>query len=74
MHSGLTKLYYNTFTQNYEDVDISKKKNKMGAGAVNAWNFLMALEGTPVILTQTGDDVVIDISHHIGDIVDNFDF
>jgi subtilisin family serine protease len=74
MLPGLTKLYYNSKTGNYEQVDVTAKKNKMGTGLVNAWNFLMALEGTPTYLTTPGETLVIDVAECIGDTSANFEF
>ena len=34
----------------------------MGAGAVDAWKFLMSIEGTPSVMVQTGKKVSIDLS------------
>ena len=74
MTPGLTKLFYNSSTGKYEQVDVTLKKNKMGTGLVNAWNFLMALEGTPTYLTTPGKTLVIDVAECIGDTAGNFEF
>ena len=74
MLPGLTKLYYNKTTEKYEVVDVTTKKNKMGTGLVNAWNFLMALEGTPTYLTTPGETLLIDVAECIGQIAGNFEF
>ena len=66
MLPGLTKLYYNTSTKSYNPIDVTKKKGKMGTGTVNAWNFLMALEGTPTIMTRTGEKLTINLSEYLG--------
>lgn len=42
--------------------DDSKYKGQLGAGAVDAWKFLMAIEGTPSVMVQTGKKVSIDLS------------
>lgn len=42
--------------------DGSKYKGLLGAGAVDAWKFLMAIEGTPSVMVQTGKKVSIDLS------------
>lgn len=42
--------------------DGSKYKGQLGAGAVDAWKFLMAIEGTPSVMVQTGKKVSIDLS------------
>jgi subtilisin family serine protease len=46
---------------NYETVDLTIKKGKMGAGAVDAWNFLMALEGTPSYMATPGQKLAITV-------------
>ena len=74
MLPGLTKLYYNKTTEKYEVVDVTTKKNKMGTGLVNAWNFLMALEGTPTYLTTPGETLLIDVAECIGQTAGNFEF
>ena len=50
--------------------DGNKYKGKMGAGAVDAWKFLMGIEGTPSIIVETGKTVQIDLSEWIGSEVD----
>ena len=42
------------------------KRGKMGAGAVDAWNFLMALEGTPSFITIPGQKLSLDLSKIAG--------
>ena len=56
----------------YVSVDVFQKKGKMGAGAVDAWQFLMALEGTPSFLTSPGKPLTIDVAECIGDTAANF--
>ena len=58
----------------YTETDVYAKKNKMGTGLVNAWGFLMALEGTPTYLTTPGETLVIDVAKCIGSTVANFEF
>lgn len=50
----------------YVEIDVFPKKGKMGAGAVDAWKFLMALEGTPTYMTSPGEKLTIDISECLG--------
>ena len=57
---GLIKVM-NVDNDVYEPIDIFTKKGKMGAGAVDAWNFLMALEGTPSYMTTPGQKVTINV-------------
>lgn len=42
--------------------DYYKYNGKMGTGALDAWKFLMAIEGTPSVLAKVGDVVEIDLS------------
>ena len=51
----------------YVSVDVFAKKGKMGVGAVDAWKFLMALEGTPTYLTSPGETLKINIAECIGE-------
>ena len=44
--------------------NMSKYVGKMGTGAVDAWKFLMAIEGTPTFLAQLGQTVKIDLSKY----------
>jgi hypothetical protein len=51
----------------YVSVNVFPKKGKMGTGAVDAWQFLMALEGTPTYLTSPGKALTIDLAECIGE-------
>ena len=51
----------------YLDTDVFVKKGKMGTGAVNAWKFLMALEGTPSYIAKVGEKLTINIAEVIGE-------
>jgi subtilisin family serine protease len=42
----------------------SQYKNKMGTGAVDAWKFLMAIEGTPWVMAEVGEKMKIDLSRY----------
>lgn len=50
--------------------DGSKYKGQLGAGAVDAWKFLMSIEGTPSIMVKAGEEAVIGITEWIGSEVD----
>lgn len=50
--------------------DGNRYKGQMGAGAVDAWKFLMSIEGTPSIMVKVGEEAVIDITEWIGSEVD----
>ena len=60
-----TKLMYSN--NSYKDIDISVKKGQMGTGAVDAWGFLMALEGTTTLLTSPGRSLSITLSEILGE-------
>lgn len=50
----------------YVPVDIFCKKGKMGTGAVDAWKFLMALEGTPSYMTKPGQKLSVSLAEIFG--------
>lgn len=50
-----------SYVSEYQDTDIFVKKGKMGTGAVDAWKFLMALEGTQTYMTSPGKKLSIKI-------------
>ncbi|MBO7191758.1 MAG: S8 family serine peptidase [Bacteroidales bacterium] len=59
-----TKRYFDLSTYSWTDLSLSKYNGQMGTGAVDAWKFLMAIEGTPTILTQAGKKMSIDITRY----------
>ena len=59
-----TKDYYDLSSYSWTKLDLGRYKGNMGTGAVDAWKFLMAIEGTPTILTQAGKKMSIDISRY----------
>lgn len=69
-----TKLWVDTYWNNatesfkseYKATDVLLKKGKMGAGAADAWKFLMALEGTPSFMTTPGKTLVINLTELLG--------
>lgn len=50
--------------------DGNRYKGQMGAGAVDAWKFLMSIEGVPSIMVKAGETAGIDLSGWIGSEVD----
>ena len=62
--AGQQKLMVNGY--DYVPVDVFVKKNKMGTGTVDAWKFLMSLEGTQSLLTSPGQKLTIDVNRTIG--------
>ena len=45
----------------------------MGSGGVDAWKFLVSLEGTPTVVTTPGRRTDIDLSEYAGNL-NNIDF
>ena len=60
-----TKNYYDLSTYSWTAVALDKYKGNMGTGAVDAWRFLMAIEGTPTLLAQAGKKMSIDVSRYV---------
>ena len=63
-HFTGTKDYYDLGSYSWTKLDLGKYKGQMGTGAVDAWKFLMSIEGTPTLLTQAGKKMSIDISRY----------
>ena len=59
---------YCTGTKTYKGqvIDLGKYKGKMGTGALDAWKFLMSIEGTPVIMMKPDVTRSIRISDYVG--------
>lgn len=72
IQEGQTRLYWNG--KEYISVDLTAKKGKMGSGTVDTWKFLMALEGTPTVMTKPGKETIIDVAEYIGSSVSNLDY
>lgn len=72
--TGGSKPFYNLNTNAYDSFLLTDYKGKMGAGAVDAWQFLMALEGTPVVIAKTGEDTSIDLAQYLGATSGNFSY
>ena len=60
-----TKDYYDLGSYSWTKLDLGKYQGKMGTGAVDAWKFLMSIEGTPTLLTQAGKKMSIDVSRYV---------
>lgn len=60
----MTKLMVSGY--DYIPVDIFCKKGKMGTGAVDAWRFLMALEGTPSYMTKPDQKLSLNLAEIFG--------
>lgn len=56
-----TKYFYESTTSSV-DLPLEKYKGQMGTGAVDAWKFLMAIEGTPSVMVKAGEKCRVDLS------------
>ena len=61
---GSKKFYYEN--GNKVNVDLGIYREKMGTGVIDAWKFLMAVEGTPTLTVQVGKAKRYDISSYFG--------
>lgn len=48
-------------------IDLSKYRKRMGTGSVDAWKFLMNIEGTPSLLVKAGEECEVDLSPYFGE-------
>lgn len=55
---------FHTTSSSSTDIQLDKYKGQMGTGAVDAWKFLMAIEGTPTVIIKAGEEVKIDLSEY----------
>lgn len=55
-----TKMY------NGSSMALDQYKGNMGTGAVDAWKFLMAIEGTPTKLVKVGETALVDLADCLG--------
>ena len=60
-----SKQYYDLSSYSWTTLGLEKYKGQMGTGAVDAWKFLMAVEGTPTILVQAGKKMSVDVSRYV---------
>ena len=51
-------------TKETVQIDMNRYKGQMGTGAVDAWKFLMAIEGTPSVMAAVGEKAKIDLSDY----------
>lgn len=61
-NKGGSRRFYDVNSGGYISIDMSKYAGNMGTGAVDAWKFLMAIEGTPTFMARKGKTVKIDLS------------
>ena len=47
-------------------LNLDDYKGNMGTGSVDAWRFLMQIEGTPSILAKVGEEIEVDLRDYMG--------
>lgn len=57
-----------------ETMELGIFRKKMGTGAIDAWKFLMAIEGTPCIVAKVGESQRLDISSYFGGSASNLTY
>ena len=62
--TGGTKKFYSSADRAYIDIPLSRYNGNMGTGALDAWKFLMAIEGTPSVMAEVGKVTKIDLSRY----------
>lgn len=56
----------NKSSYSYQGGDVTKYYHMMGTGAIDAWKFLMKVEGIPSVQVQTGKSDWVDLSDYFG--------
>lgn len=62
-----TKRYYDLGSYTWSDIQLNQYKGQLGTGAVDAWKFLMAIEGTPSVLVAVNKTAKIDLDEYLGE-------
>ena len=73
-NKGGSHKFFPPFSSTPETIDMNAYKGNMGAGAVDAWKFLMAIEGTPSVLAKVGEKCTIDLSEWLGTSAKNMSY
>lgn len=59
-----TRKFYDIESTSFINLPLNKYYGKMGTGALDAWKFLMAIEGTPTVMAHIGKTTRIDLSRY----------
>ncbi len=62
--SGTKSFYDSAVGAMVNNIPLNRFQNKMGTGAVDAWKFLMAIEGTPSVIVEAGAKSAIDLTDY----------
>ena len=73
-NKGGSHKFFPPFSSTPETIDLTAYKGNMGAGAVDAWKFLMAIEGTPSVMAKVGEKCSIDLSEWLGTSAKNMSY
>lgn len=57
-----------------QGISLDRYKGNMGTGAVDAWKFLMGIEGTPTRIVKVGETVNIDLTEWLGGSVNTLQY
>ena len=73
-NNGGSRKFFAPFSSTPQTMDLGSYKGNMGAGAVDAWKFLMAIEGTPSVMAKVGEKCSIDLSEWLGGSAKNISY
>ncbi len=59
-----SKNFYDVTTGQSSVIPLDRYRNQLGTGLVDAWKFLMAIEGTPSAIVKSGEKSSIDLSDY----------
>jgi hypothetical protein len=62
-----TKRYFDPSTYSWTNVPLDPYKNQLGTGAVDAWKFLMAIEGTPTVMVEVNKNCSVNLDNYLGE-------
>lgn len=69
-----TKKFFDIPTNSFTELPLQNYYGKMGTGALDAWKFLMAIEGTPTVVTTPGSVCSIRLADYVGDTAGRLDY
>ena len=65
-----SKQFYDIANSRFVDLPLDRYYGTMGTGALDAWKFLMAIEGTPSVMVKVGEKARIDLSNYCAQTVE----
>lgn len=70
-----TRIGYDPKTNSVKtDIPMSPYKKNMGTGTIDAWRFLMQIEGVPSLTAKVGESKRIDLSDYFGGAAKNLEY